>query len=266
MRSRGHLNPGDAEVTWERHDPGLPDLVRHVWVARWDVPAGQSRTQRVLTYPACNVVVTPEAAVLVGPSTVVTTQELTGRSWVVGVLLWPAAAALLTATRPGDLVGRAEPLVSAPHSGVSDAMAAHADVLPVLRTWLAPVAARVDDAGRLVNEACRLAEERADVTRVGELAALLHTSTRSLSRLVSARTGLTPKWLIDCRRLQHAALRLFTEPGTDLATLAAELGYADQAHLTRAYRAVLGETPAATRRAGRAATDRPRPPSSAPSP
>jgi AraC-like DNA-binding protein len=55
--------------------------------------------------------------------------------------------------------------------------------------------------------------------------------------------GLSPAAMIRRRRLQEAARRVREEPGTDLASLAAELGYADHAHLTRDFRAVLGVAP-----------------------
>ena len=49
--------------------------------------------------------------------------------------------------------------------------------------------------------------------------------------------------LIRRRRLQEAAQRLREQPDTELAALAAELGYADQAHLAGDFRTVLGLTP-----------------------
>ena len=56
------------------------------------------------------------------------------------------------------------------------------------------------------------------------------------------RIGLTPKWLIQRRRLQEAAERLRTH-GTSLAEVAAALGYADQPHFSRDFSAVTGMTP-----------------------
>ncbi|WP_282946214.1 AraC family transcriptional regulator [Cellulomonas endometrii] len=250
--SAGHLNPGDAEVAFDRFGlDGLGDLVRHVWVARWDVPAGETRPQRVLTYPTGNVVLQPGGAELHGPDRVLAVQELAGRSWVVGVLLRPAATRLLTTTDPVRLAGRHEPLPSAPLAEVTAAMGAPGaprTVAPVLDDWLRPVAARVDDAGRLANEACRVAEEHADVLRVAQLADALGVTVRTLSRVVRRHTGVTPKWLVECRRLQTAATTLYADPRTDLAALAADLGYTDQAHFTRRYRRVIGETPDSTRR------------------
>jgi transcriptional regulator GlxA family with amidase domain len=124
-----------------------------------------------------------------------------------------------------------------------------------LRGWLLPVAAGVDDRGRLVNEACRLAEEDSALTRAADLSARLGVSSRSLERLVRGHTGMTPKWLIECRRLQHAATTLFASPDTDLSVLAADLGYTDYPHFSRNYHRVLGESPRVTRERGRPARD-----------
>ena len=53
---------------------------------------------------------------------------------------------------------------------------------------------------------------------------------------------MTPKWLIQRRRLHDAVERL--KAGlTSLADLASELGYADQAHFTHDFRTVTGLTP-----------------------
>lgn len=252
VKSRGHLNPGAAGVRLDRVAVGLDALVRHVWIARWDLPDGQVRPQRVLAYPACNIVVTPDDASLYGPSPAVQIQRLAGRSWAVGVLFRPAAATVLTETPPPRLVGAREPVPHAPRAEIAAAMDADDDgrVTALLRAWLAPAADHVDEAGHTVNQICRIAEERDDITRVADLADLLGMTTRTLSRLVRHRIGVTPKWLIECRRLQRAATTLYTRPDSDLATLADSLGYADQAHFTRRYRLVLGESPDQTRRAG----------------
>lgn len=251
VESKGHLNPGDPEVRFDRFTIGLDRLVRHVWIVRWNIPVGQSRPQRVLTYPACNLVFSPGEAALYGPDPAVSVRVLEGRSWAVGVLLRPAAAKVLSSRDPAELVAVGEPLSDAPVASIRAAMDADEPVDQILREWLAPSAALVDDIGLLVNEACRLVEERPDIVRVADLARLVGMTTRTLSRMVKNRTGLTPKWLIECRRLQHAATTLYTRPDTDLGGLAAELGYSDQAHFTRRYHEVLNETPDQTRRAGR---------------
>jgi AraC-like DNA-binding protein len=255
--SKGHLNPGSTGVSLDRFELGssLSGLVRHVWISRWAVPQGEVRPQRVLTYPAHNVVIMPGRADLYGPDPRVQVQELRGTSWAVGILFRPAAGPLLTTTDPVALVGESEPSPGAPAALVSQLMTAavyaRGELALALRAWLVPVATGVDARGRLVNEACRLAEEDPAITRAADLSARLGVSPRSLERLVRAHIGVTPKWLIECRRLQHAATTLFTEPDTDLSVLAADLGYTDYSHFSRQYRRVLGETPRETREHGR---------------
>jgi AraC-like DNA-binding protein len=55
--------------------------------------------------------------------------------------------------------------------------------------------------------------------------------------------GAPPKWLIRRVRLQEAALRIERGDGPSLAGLAAELGYADQAHLARDFKRAVGKSP-----------------------
>jgi len=258
--SKGHLNPGSSGVVLDRFElgPGLSDLVRHVWVPRWAVPDGEVRPQRVLTYPAFNAVIEPEAAALYGPDSRLQVQELRGTSWAVGILFRPAAGPLLSASDPAKLAGSSEPLPAAAPIGqvrriLRSAAYDRDELAAVLRAWLLPAAADVGDRGRLVNEACRLAEEDTSLTRAADLAGRLGVSPRSLERLVRSHVGVTPKWLIECRRLQHAATTLFASPGTDLSALAAELEYSDYPHFFRQYQRVLGESPKATRDRGRQA-------------
>jgi AraC-like DNA-binding protein len=258
--SRGHLNPGSTGLRLDRFQlgPGLSDLVRHVWVPQWAVPDGEVRPQRVLTYPACNAVITPERADLYGPDPRVQVQELRGTSWAVGILFRPAAGPLLTTTDPVALVGASEPLPPGPAGPVRQVMLAPGyardELVRVLHSWLLPLGAAVDDRGRLVNEACRLAEEDPAITRAADLSARLGVAPRSMERLVRSHIGVTPKWLIECRRLQHAATTLFTMPDADLSTLAADLGYTDYPHFSRQYQRVLGESPRTTRERGRQAS------------
>lgn len=70
-------------------------------------------------------------------------------------------------------------------------------------------------------------------------------SLRAMQRLFHEYVGVSPKWVIQRYRLQDAAYLLSSGNGTDLAELADELGYFDQAHLTRDFRRIFGVSPAA---------------------
>jgi AraC-like DNA-binding protein len=100
----------------------------------------------------------------------------------------------------------------------------------------------VDGEGLLVDRLVALVESRPDLTRVDQLCAETGLSERALQRLAARRLGLSPKWLVQRRRLQEAAERLRERTAT-AAQVAADLGYADQPHLTRDFARVTGMTP-----------------------
>ena len=100
----------------------------------------------------------------------------------------------------------------------------------------------VDAEGDLVNRLVAYVESSSDVTRVAQVCNEFGLSERALQRLVQRRLGLTPKWLIQRRRLQEAAERLRTGPST-LSEVAAVLGYSDQPHFIRDFSRVTSMTP-----------------------
>lgn len=81
------------------------------------------------------------------------------------------------------------------------------------------------------------------ITRVDMLAAESDTSVRGLQRLFAEHVGVGPKWVIRRYRLHEVTQRMAARAAIDWAALAADLGYADQAHLIRDFSAMFGESP-----------------------
>jgi AraC-like DNA-binding protein len=115
--------------------------------------------------------------------------------------------------------------------------------LASFETWLVGQHLGLDDDARLVRRVVELAETDRTILRADDLAHASGLGLRSLQRLVREQLGLTPKWLIRRYRMQEAAAALAGPDAPGLADLAASLGFSDQAHLTREFRAVIGETP-----------------------
>lgn len=76
-------------------------------------------------------------------------------------------------------------------------------------------------------------------------------SVTALGRAVRASPGVTPMGLVARRRADRAKA-MVEAGGLSPAPIAAARGHADQAHLTRRFRAAFGRTPGAHRRARRA--------------
>jgi AraC-like DNA-binding protein len=117
------------------------------------------------------------------------------------------------------------------------AMVAHAEDL--LRSVLPE---RDPAAEQVAAMVARITADSA-LRRVDKLAATLDMPVRRLQRLFADYVGVSPKWVMRRARLHEAAERAERGGHVDWAELASNLGYADQAHLTRDFTATIGVPP-----------------------
>lgn len=120
------------------------------------------------------------------------------------------------------------------HAGVGDAYQA---ILARLRF----LAARARDPDPLVSEVLQRLD-RSDGARIAPLPRELGVSLRTLERRFLAATGLGMKTYARIQRMQQG-LHALSLPDATLAGVAQDLGYADQAHLTRELAALAGRRP-----------------------
>jgi AraC-like DNA-binding protein len=137
---------------------------------------------------------------------------------VFGAAAEAAQAAIMQASSDAAMVARAEEFLTRELPGRD------------------PVAESVADMVSLINGDPSL-------TRVDQIAALSGLSVRRLQRLFAEYVGVGPKWVMRRARLHEAAQRADRGDVADWAALAADLGYADQAHLTREFSALIGVPP-----------------------
>jgi AraC-like DNA-binding protein len=71
-------------------------------------------------------------------------------------------------------------------------------------------------------------------------------AAESVSRVFGQSFGISPRRFRADIRVQHA-LRAIVATSQPLARIAGDLGFSDQAHMTRAFRALTGQTPKAWR-------------------
>lgn len=69
----------------------LADIVENFWLPTWALPDDEVIEQRIIQYPAFNLVVEPAESALYGVVTGLSTRRLDGTGWAVGVLLRPGA-------------------------------------------------------------------------------------------------------------------------------------------------------------------------------
>lgn len=239
------VTPAAPSETFRESRPAAR-LAQHVvcfWVQR--VPAGfGSFIQRTVPNGSAELVCTVGAAPrFVGPSTGPMETVVAPGTTVVGVRLRPGAgpavfgqpvAQFVDETVAADLL---HGWLSAALGEASAAARSDQEMVDYLQAYVCGQLDRTsskDLLDPLVLEVVRrLGGGNAESLR--SLAASLYVSERQLRRRVTAATGLGPKTLHRHLRFQrflaHAAESL--HPAGQLAALAAQAGYADQAHLTR---------------------------------
>lgn len=250
---RGILYPTRLPTFHREPAPeNVAPLARWFWVPRWQLAAGRTSRQQLLPFPASNLVIQPDSITISGPTSRASHRDLTGTGWAVGALLRPAGVAAL-GLHPPALRDREVPFAADDlHEEIVEAMADSDEVagrtraLAVFVRWLVALDAP-DDSALLANTMEDLIASDRTLMRVEQVAQRLHLSVRGLQRLAERHVGLPPLAIIRRYRLQEAAQRLRSDPAVTIADVAAELGYADHAHLTADFRTVLGLSPRAYR-------------------
>jgi AraC-like DNA-binding protein len=266
--SRGILDPWllrqRVQLTRYPAGPVLDGLVDRFWAVRWDLPPGTVHQQQVLTHPGANVSVGhanaapgqpgpgPVEARLYGVARGLSTRILAGQGWTVAALTWPGGLGAFITGSAAELTDRVVPLGQA--LGTDEAallrqVTAEPDEAARVALLAAALEQAVDPERRepalRVAEVARLAESDRTVRRLGDLCERSGLGQRTLQRMFLQYAGVSPTWVIRRYRLLEAAEAVREGKPVSWADIAAALGYADQAHLTRDFRAAIGQTPAA---------------------
>lgn len=241
------LPPGPIHHQRVLPPPELAPLVEHLWLVRWDFPPGASFEVITLPHPVAHWTVEGAESVVRGVSLRPFVRTLSGAGRVVAVKFRPAGLGWLSDrpashTRERCLPAEALLGVDTPElSGLGDD-----EALLRLAARLAERPRRVAVSARIARDLTERCAVDRSITTVEALAAEAGITVRALQRLFERELGLPPKWVIQRYRLHEAVEGLVDPQRPDLATLACSLGFADQAHFSRAYRAAVGEPPSAT--------------------
>jgi AraC-like DNA-binding protein len=231
------------ELAWQRfqsHEfaapaPDLAPFVAQYWMVEWDYDTPYR--QLIVPYPNVHLTFHEHEAKLNGVSSGYVHQVLDGRKSVFGI-----------AFRPGMF----RPFLNRAVATITDRVIPAGDVFPGTPAKYAQpeveafLRANLPDPDPKGELAARMVERIAagpEVVRVDALAGEFKTTVRQLQRLFAEHVGVGPKWVIRRYRLHEVTQRMAGGAAIDWAGLAADLGYADQAHFTRDFTRMFGETP-----------------------
>ena len=260
---RGVLKTAGADPRCYRHQrynpsPDLSLYVEHYWVVEWDLRDKTPELVETLPHPSVHMIFEKDDKSRIrGPAPQKFSTTLKDRGGVFAVKFTPAGF---------------HPFASQPISNfcdqtvrLQDVFGSEADVLnhavlsestdlariSLLEQFLRRQRPKPDEnVSRVTEMVYSVAQERG-ILRVQDLVERYGLNKRTLQRLFATYVGVSPKWVIQRYRLHEAAEQLAVRRSSSQAELALTLGYSDQAHFVRDFKAIVGVTPAAYTRAVR---------------
>ncbi|MBQ4813250.1 helix-turn-helix domain-containing protein [Pseudoalteromonas luteoviolacea] len=248
-----HQTKSAPNYTLRRYfpSPQLSSLVEQYWLVNWDLPEDSQHVQRNLPDPNCHLTFLPNKCEFLGPVSKVYDYTMHGQNGIIGVKFKLGALACVL---PNPIEHYMDTVISMPSF-------LHCDLAALSKTLSQTDndKARVHALEQALEPLCGYVKvhhvqqlsaliERIksndDIYTVEDLALQSGVSKRTLQRQFKQYIGLSPKYLIRKYRL-HAALTLLERHPNDIHHLVNKLDYADQAHLIKDFKNILGMTPGA---------------------
>jgi AraC-like DNA-binding protein len=244
----------------ERYHPSadLDQYVEHYWVVEWDLRGQAPELAETLPHPSVHMVFEQSGGSRIrGAARAKFSRLLEGKGGVFAVKFTP---------------GGFYPFVGVPVARFSDTTALLHDVfgvegdsldravlaesadlrrIDVVEDFLRARRPGPDEKVMLVTEIVYAVAKDRGILKVEDLVDRYGLNKRTLQRLFTKYVGASPKWVIQRYRLHEAAEQLAAGASISQAAIAMNLGYSDQAHFVRDFKAIVGVSPAAYARVAR---------------
>lgn len=252
---KGILHPGRSatqfQLTRYAPAPAVADFIERYWLIRWDLRGQPPYQTATLPQPYVNLVLEAGKSRIYGVASSTYTNLLADKGQVFGIKFKPGAFYPLLNSPLSTLTDRALPVqaifgdaaITLERTVLAQEDATAMTILA--DDFLRPRLPAVDETSLLVNQLVERIIEDRTITKVETLAALFALPKRTLQRLFQSYVGVSPKWVIQRYRLHEAAEELAHNQAANLPQLALDLGYFDQAHFSKAFKAVVGVSPLA---------------------
>ncbi|GGH09530.1 helix-turn-helix domain-containing protein [Paenibacillus segetis] len=246
---------GMQKFSLMRYEPAasLSQFIEHYWVVRWNLNGKAPFRQVILSYPNVNLAFEYENnEIFTGVYGVTTTtypRLLNDEGRVLGVKFrpggfypfWQQPILLLTDKVLGfrDVFGIDEKELEQQIF----AMENEEEMVQLAEQFLLDRLPEQDDNVELINRIIQFTVDNRQITKVEDIVQQFGMNKRTLQRLFSRYVGVSPKWVIKRYRLQEAVEIMEKDAALDWPKLAQDMGYYDQAHFIKDFKAMIGKSP-----------------------
>jgi AraC-like DNA-binding protein len=236
--------------------PTLADVVDFLWVDERPRLSPRSHAWRIVADDAPHVIYARFVDArtgteghrlhVVGARPLYTDVDCTRRLVTAGVRLRPGALRALFGVGADELTNRSVPAELIVRHAARRALSRFGDEPAVnLAGHLAAFVSDLVVRGRAIDERARwlASVDPCSGRAVADVATEMGFGERALRAWSATHLGLGPRRFLSIRRLHRALESRLSDPATTWSRIAAATGFADQPHLVRDCRALLGESP-----------------------
>lgn len=246
-----YADSGKKKFRLTRYEPAeaLQPYIEQYWVTEWDLRGEAPYQQVILAHPNINMVNMQGNTRIYGISPATSSQLLEGQGSALGVKFQPAGFYPFWQQPVANLTSQS---LDFREVFGNDVQLLELDLLAngdeeeqvlLLESFFLERKPAEDRHVALLNGMVHTIMNESDILRVGDLVIRFGIHMRTLQRLFNRYVGMSPKWVIQRYRLHEAADRIEREGFTDWSRLSLELGYYDQAHFIKDFKAMIGRSP-----------------------
>jgi AraC-like DNA-binding protein len=254
-KDRGVLDPrgGALHFRLSRLPPSddLAFFIEHYWIVRWDLRGRDPYPQETLPFPSVHVVLGTARPGVHGVITRRFRVLLEDDGYVIGTKFRPGAFHPFVNRPISELTDRSSSLrATFGHEGGVLERSVHASSddrtqVDLIEAFFRSRLPARDEGVATVAKIVSTAQEDRTIASVEELAERAAIAPRTMQRMFRRYVGVSPKWVLRRFRIHEAAERAASGTVIDWAAVASDLGYWDQAHFIKDFKAQVGQSPVA---------------------
>jgi AraC-like DNA-binding protein len=257
-RARGILRrgwPAGKLRHWrKRPSAELAAWIAHYWFIEWDLRGCEPQLAENLPHPNVHLIFEKGTSVVSGVQARKFSRVLEGKAQVFGVKFRPGGFRPFFRGAVAELANRvvaASSVFGKDLAVLERVVLSESDPPEMIRAAEEFIQAQKPKADPMVGLAGKLVERilrEPEIKTVDDVAKRMGIGKRRLQRIFHEYVGASPKWVIRRYRLHELVEKLNAGGRIAWAEAALELGYFDQAHLIRDFKAVVGWSPEEYRR------------------
>lgn len=252
-KPRGILKNTNTQIHSEhaRYLPSerLQSWIEHHWTVRWDLRGKEPYLAQTLPHPSIHIVFEKDKSRIQGIIEGKFSTLLEDKGIVWGIKFKPGAFYPFYQKPVRTITNRSIPIESVFSVNVSELERSVLNAkdddqrIKIVEAAFFQKLPEEDVNTIWIQKTVQLILEQNDILRAEDVAKKVGVNLRTLQRQFSRYVGVTPKWVIQRYRLHEAAERLENGENVDGSRLALDLGYFDQAHFIKDFKAMIGISP-----------------------